>query len=1305
MIPREANMSILQIGGQQALSAFKLEQFLSRVQAVNFSVKSLQANYIYFVAHTSPLSTSQLEILSYLVDGGPVCALSELDNDSILVVPRIGTISPWSTKATDILNRCGFDAVYRIERGITWKVQFTDSSELNLIEQIGPIVHDRMTESIFLKSNEIKELFKQHQPQPLRHIDILGDGIKQLGDTNKEMGLALSDEEIKSICDWYRERDRNPTDAELMMYSQINSEHCRHKIFNALWTINGRRKNKSLFSMIRESHECSPQGTLVAYEDNASVIEGCSANRFMPDCESRLYAGTSENAHIIYKAETHNHPTAISPFPGAATGAGGEIRDEGATGRAGKPKAGLCGFSVSNLRIPEFALPWEGETELPKRIASSLQIMLEAPIGAASFNNEFGRPNIGGYFRTFEMQTNDKKRSYGYHKPIMFAGGIGNIRPSQVEKKKLEAGALLVVIGGPAMLIGLGGGAASSLGQGQSGEELDFASVQRSNPEMQRRCQEVIDHCASLGNSNPILSIHDVGAGGLSNALPEIIHSSGLGGEIMLRDILNDDLRMSPMEIWCNESQERYVLAVANNEDWQRFKLICERERCPVSTVGRTTALRELVVTDQLPTQIGENTVIDLEMGFLLDSHLQSCRETNRYKWQSPKESEIFNLTLEDCIERVLCMPCVGDKSFLITIGDRTVSGLVHRDQMVGPWQVPVADAAITLADYETYVGEAMAIGERAPVAVVDVCSSVRMAIGEALMNIRSTSVNRLSDIKLSANWMVAANVKGEEAKLYDAVESASEMCKALSLSIPVGKDSMSMKTEWTDSSHKSREVFSPISLVVTAFTALSDVRSSLTPQLLQIEESELLLIDLGQGYDRLGMSCLFQAFDLYSGLVPDVNDFDTLKRFYKAITALLDMGLILAYHDRSDGGLFACLCEMAFAGRTGLDIQVGARDPIPFLFNEELGAVIQVKHSEIKQVMEIFSKYEIEHLVHNVGVTLEQNIIRINSGENEIYKNSRTELHRAWSETSWRMQTLRDNSETALQEYDRILDESDPGLHCKLPNAFAESPPVIGKSRPTIAIMREQGVNGHVEMAAAFTQAGFDAYDVMMSDLTSGDETLTRFHGLAMCGGFSFGDVLGAGKGWASTILFNEELKSMFTEFFRDESKFALGVCNGCQVMASLKDIIPGAEHWPEFLKNVSEQFEARLAMVDIAENKSVLTDGMQHALVPVAVAHGEGKAVFSCEEDYLQLKSNGQIVLRYADNQGRATMKYPCNPNGSEYSVAGITNQDGRITAMMPHPERVFRSVQYSWAPSEWGEYGPWMELFRNSFRWLSD
>jgi phosphoribosylformylglycinamidine synthase len=1171
-------------------------------------------------------------------------------------------------------------------------------SELAAIQ---PLLHDRMTETLWGPGDDPGVLFSHAEPLPLDTINVLSGGRTALVAANHDLGLALSEDEIDYLMDNFIRLGRNPTDVELMMFAQANSEHCRHKIFNAEWIIDGKFKDRTLFDMIRNTHRQAPQGILSAYQDNAAVMEGFPGNRFFSDPADCRYRYHEEAIHILMKVETHNHPTAISPFPGAATGSGGEIRDEGATGRGARPKAGLVGFSVSNLRIPGFPQPWESDYGRPGRIASSLDIMREGPIGAAAFNNEFGRPCLAGYFRTLEISSPgaDGAELRGYHKPIMIAGGLGNIRAPDVHKQDLSVGTKIVVIGGPAMLIGLGGGAASSMAAGASAEDLDFASVQRGNPEMQHRAQEVIDRCWEWGSDNPVLSIHDVGAGGLSNAVPEIIHAADRGGHFQLREIPSDDPGMSPKELWCNEAQERYVLAIAP-QHLSTFQAICERERCPYGILGEATADGQLVVEDRY---FG-NRPVDIPMEMLLGKPPKMIREAH-HRTVTGRHFETAGIDLKEAVRRVLQLPGVADKTFLITIGDRTVGGLVVRDQMVGPWQVPVSDVAVTTSGFTAYTGEAMAMGERSPLALVDAPASGRMAVGEAITNLAAAPVGSLRRVNLSANWMAACGHPGEDAALYEAVRAVGMgLCPALGLAIPVGKDSLSMQTVWRDGDGE-HAVAAPLSLIVSAFAPVRDARRTLTPQLrTDCGETELILIDLGFGANRLGASALAQVYDRIGHRVPDVKDPAALRRFFELVQALIEEDLALAYHDRSDGGLLAAAAEMAFAGHTGLELDIAGlgEDALGALFAEELGALIQVRQGDVGHVMALASEAGLGHCIHRIGILHEDDCLRVMAGEERLFERPRTELQRIWSETSYRMQALRDDPDCAREEFDTLLDEHDPGLHAALsfdPSTDVAAPYVATGARPRVAILREQGVNGQLEMAAAFDRAGFEAVDVHTTDLLFGRHELASFTGLAACGGFSYGDVLGAGLGWAKTILFNPALREAFDGFFHRGDTFALGVCNGCQMLAGLREIIPGTELWPRFVRNRSEQYEARLSMVEVLPSPSLFLDGMVGSRMPIAVAHGEGRAEFAGDQGPRKALTAGIVGLRYVDGRGQATERYPGNPNGSPLGITGLTSQDGRVTIMMPHPERVFRTVQHSWHPRDWGEDGPWMRLFRNA------
>ena len=1309
---------ILRLRGRNALSAFRASKLSSSFSTAVPRIAAVRAEFWHFVQAERSLSQPETQQLERILTYGPTESAGAAIGELLLAVPRIGTISPWSSKATDIAVHCGLAAVRRIERGVAYWIRTRDGPALEPGERAAaaPLLHDRMTETLLDSFEAAARLFDRFQPRPLANVDLLGGGPVALERANRELGLALSDDEIEYLVEHFRRIRRNPTDVELMMFAQANSEHCRHKIFNADWVIDGKVEHATLFGMIRTTHQKNPRGTLVAYADNAAVMEGASIARFYPR-DNGEYRYSEEPTHTVMKVETHNHPTAISPFPGAATGAGGEIRDEGATGRGAKPKAGLTGFSVSNLYIPGFIQPWEiytGEEGKsappasrlpphgigrPRRIASALQIMLDGPIGGAAFNNEFGRPNLAGYFRTYEQRVGGEVR--GYHKPIMIAGGVGNIAGAHTHKLALPHGALLIQLGGPGMLIGLGGGAASSMGTGANQEDLDFDSVQRGNAEIERRAQEVIDRCWALGAGNPIFSIHDVGAGGLSNALPELVHSAQRGGRFDLRSIPNEEPGMSPLQIWCNEAQERYVLAIAPG-DLARFRAICERERCPFAVVGEATVDGQLAVSDP----VFGNRPVDMELAVLLGKPPKMTRNVARERCNLPP-LETAGMDVREAAYRVLRLPAVADKSFLITIGDRTVGGLTARDQMVGPWQVPVADVAVTLMTYGGYRGEAFAMGERAPLAVVDPEASGRMAVGEAVTNIAAAPIAAIGDIKLSANWMAAAGHPGEDAALFDTVRAvAMELCPQLGISIPVGKDSLSMKTTW-DENGRRKEVTAPLSLVVSAFAPVADVRATLTPQLRTDRgDTELVLIDLGGGLCRMGGSALAQVYEQTGNTAPDV-DAARLKAFFGVVQKLNRDGKLLAYHDRSDGGLFAAVCEMLFAGRTGASLRIesipGGKTALEFLFNEELGCVIQVRRADVTAVQKAFSESGLEPCCLAIGTLTPDNTLSIRVRGTEILREKRMDLHRAWSETTWHMQRLRDNPDCAQQEYDRILDTGDPGLGVKLtfdPAADIAAPFLNRGARPRVAILREQGVNGQVEMAAAFDRAGFSAADVHMSDIIAGRVSLKDFRGFVACGGFSYGDVLGAGEGWAKSVLFNARARDEFAKFFGRAEVFALGVCNGCQMMSNLHELIPGAEAWPHFVRNRSEQFEARFVMLEVQRSPSLFFDGMAGSRMPVAVAHGEGYAEFRDTAD--RTAAEALVALRFVDNRGAPTETYPHNPNGSPAGITGLTTPDGRYTILMPHPERVFRAVQHSWRPDGWGEDGPWLRMFRNARRW---
>ncbi|MFP6664127.1 MAG: phosphoribosylformylglycinamidine synthase [Deltaproteobacteria bacterium] len=1289
--------------------AFSPARFARRAEALAAAVPGAvleEARFVHFVLVAGQLEAHEGDVLDALLRYGPQRdeASASPKGTLFLVVPRPGTISPWSSKATDIAGICGLAKVRRIERGIAFSVEGIAQGQA---AAVGALLHDRMTEAVLARVKDAERLFEQSPPAQVRDIPLLEAGRTALEAANAELGLALAEDEIDYLATSFQGLGRNPTDVELMMFAQANSEHCRHKIFNADWVIDGEPQPHSLFGMIRHTSAQAPEGIVSAYSDNAAVMIGSRGGRFFADAADHTYRAHDEPVSILLKVETHNHPTAISPFAGAATGSGGEIRDEGATGRGARPKAGLTGFSVSNLLIPGAEQPWEKDFGRPARIVSALDIMLEGPIGGAAFNNEFGRPNLCGYFRTFceEAPGPAGREVRGYHKPIMLAGGLGNIRPGHELKDGFPAGSKLIVLGGPAMLIGLGGGAASSMASGASAENLDFASVQRGNPEIERRCQEVIDRCTARGAENPILFIHDVGAGGLSNALPELVHDGGRGGRFELRDVPNAEPGLSPLEIWCNEAQERYVLAVAP-ESLEEFAAICERERAPFAVVGEATEEETLTLNDRH----FENNPIDLPLSILFGKPPKMRREVKRLAFV-PDHFDASQLDLREALYRVLRTPTVGDKTFLISIGDRTVGGLIARDQMVGPWQVPVADAAVTTTSFDTVTGEAFACGERAPVALLDPAASVRLAIGEVVTNLASCAILSLGEIKLSCNWMAPAGHPGEDAGLYDAVHAVGmELCPALGIAVPVGKDSMSMRTVWQEGG-ESRSVTSPISLIATGFARVIDVRESLTPELrCDAGETVLVLIDLGGGRNRLGASVLAQVYGTIGHEPADLDDPTRLVGFFAAIRQLASAGQLLAYHDRSDGGLAATLVEMAFAGGTGLEIDIGpcGGGAMAALFCEELGAVVQVRSEDLPALRAAFAGHGLADAVYALGTLRDDDRLVIRQGTKELLAESRFALRDAWSETTHRMQALRDDERCAEEEHAARLDAGNPGLVVEVPFALDDDPaaPFIATGvRPKVAILREQGVNGHIEMAAAFDRAGFEAVDVHMSDLLASRVELAEFHGLAACGGFSYGDVLGAGEGWAKSILFHERVRDSVAGFFAREDTFALGICNGCQMLSNLHEIIPGAEHWPRFVRNRSEQFEARLTLVEITPSPSVLLAGMEGARLPIAVAHGEGRAEFVGEGSAAALDAAGQIGLRYVDGHGRVATTYPANPNGSPQGIAGVTSRDGRVTILMPHPERVFRTVQHSWAPAQWAGHdaAPWLRLFRNARAWL--
>ncbi len=1269
--------------GINALGAFKAKSLQVKLTQAQPGLSLLGAEYIHFTDLNADLDEDKSVQLTQLLSYEEPLNIDDAIS-SIIIIPRLGTISPWSSKATDIMHLCDITQINRIERAVVYHF---DEKIVNHSEVLSCVM-DKMTESELADIDNAHAIFDHFEPRPFSSVDILSQGKSALEKTNIELGLALSDGEIDYLVESFIKLERNPTDIELMMFAQANSEHCRHKIFNADWTIDNTEQAKSLFSMIRNTYHKHPEGLLSVYSDNSAVMAGFDGERFYADKDGK-YVSSNEHRAILMKVETHNHPTAIAPHPGAATGSGGEIRDEGATGKGSKPKVGLCGFSVSNLKINNATQPWEVEHGKPSQIVSALDIMIEGPIGAAAFNNEFGRPNTLGYFRSYEQQTPDGDVR-GYHKPIMLAGGLGHIQEQHIKKGEIPVGSKIIVLGGPAMLIGLGGGAASSIKSGEQSEDLDFASVQRANPEMERRAQEVIDRCANLADDNPIISIHDIGAGGLSNGLPELVNDSGRGGRFELRNIPNDDKQMSPLEVWCNESQERYVLAIAPSS-LDLFSDICTRERAPFAVLGESTKEQELVLSDELFS----DTPINMPMSVLLGNPPKTSINaiTQEINLNSLDTSAI---KLDDAINRILQLPTVASKNFLITIGDRSVTGMVARDQFVGPWQVPVADCAISISDYVGFKGEIMSLGERTPLALCNANSAARMTIGEALTNMLSGYVEDIHDISLSANWMSASGHPGEDSKLFEAVKAVGmDLCPELGLTVPVGKDSMSMKSSWTDDG-VDKSVTSPLSLIITAFSKTPDVRAQKTPLLETDSDSELLLIDLGFGQNRMGGSCLAQVYNQIGNIAPNLDDSSLFKKFFTVINQLNKANLISAYHDRSDGGVITTILEMAFASHCGLDIETNTS--IEALFNEELGCVIQVSNSNKSKVIEALTEAGLADCTSTIATVNNSDTINITSNGKQIYSQSRAELHTLWSSTSYEIAKLRDNPDCAQQEFDNISQTTD-GIKTDLSFDIDHSiitPYIKTNVKPKIAILREQGVNGQVEMGAAFDKAQFDAVDVHMSDILSGRISLEEFKGLVACGGFSYGDVLGAGRGWASSILYNARAKDEFETFFNREDSFALGVCNGCQMMSNLRDIIPGSQNWPSFSRNVSEQFEARFSSVKIGKSHSIFLNDMQDSIMPIAIAHGEGKASFGGN-------SINNIALQYVDHQGDTTQAYPHNPNGSEQGVAGVTNDSGRVTIMMPHPERVFRAVQNSHHSKDWNERSPWMRMFENARAWV--
>jgi phosphoribosylformylglycinamidine synthase len=1284
---------MLRLVGQNALSDFRVSQLFTGLQQKLGRIKALTAHTEYFVHTSDALSQQESTRLCEVLES----QLNESNDSqgfSLWIIPRFGTISPWGSKAVDIMHHAGLDKVNRIERAYVYQLTVEGKpltqTELSLIL---PLLHDRMTESVVTAWQDIAALFAVQAPGKMQSVAFLGEGKSALDRANQLLGLALSQDEIAYLAEQYTALKRDPTDVELMMFAQANSEHCRHKIFKAKFEIDQVPQEDSLFGMIKNTYQHNAKGVLSAYHDNAAVIEGFGNERFYCDTFDKTYRFHDQKVHILMKVETHNHPTAIEPFAGAGTGMGGEIRDEGATGRGARPKAGLCGFTVSNLRLPHLPQPWEHKAYYPDRIVSASEIMLKGPIGGAAFNNEFGRPNLVGYFRTFEQAELSDKTYYarGYHKPVMIAGGMGNIQEQHVRKLPIPANALIIVLGGPSMKIGLGGGAASSVAQGSSDAQLDFASVQRQNPEMQRRCQQVIDACVACEN-NPIISIHDVGAGGLANAIPELVHDAGKGAQLELRKIPNDEKGMTPLEIWCNESQERYVLAI-HPERLAEFDAMAKRERCPYAVLGQATENPHLTLQDEL----FDNKPIDIPQSLLFGNAPQL------FKKASTKNTDISAINtdiipLDETISRILQAPTVADKSFLITIGDRTITGLVARDQMVGPWQVPVADCAVTASGYTTFTGEAMSMGERPPIALVNPAASAKMAVAEAVLNILASDVFALSDIRLSCNWMTAAQNPEEEAALYAAVKAVGkELCPAWNMTVPVGKDSMSMRSVWQDQKGQ-YEVVSPVTLVASAFAPVQDIRKTLTPLLNTDFETLLLFVDLANAQYRLAGSIFAQVTNQTGGEAPDV-DIPKIPAFVKALNQLKADNLLLAYHDRSDGGLIVTLCEMAFASHVGLEIDLSTyvkqnHDIIAALVNEELGVVLQIEKSSLEKCQAIFGGVGLGDALHTIATLNEEEENIIISHQGKIYfEEERKELQTLWSKTSTVLQAMRDNPACAKQVYNSIANDDDPGLFVTMPRILPQVVTYQG-TKPKVAILREQGVNGHNEMAAAFTLAGFEAIDVTMSDLLNG-ASLASFHGLAACGGFSYGDVLGAGKGWAKAILHSPKVKDEFATFFARSNTFTLGVCNGCQMLSQLREIIPGATHWPRFIQNQSQQFEARLSLVEVCQSPSILLNGLSGMIFPIAVAHGEGFATGA--------NPNTKVALRFVDNHGKPTESYPLNPNGSGHGMTGFTTDDGRATIMMPHPERVFKTWQLSWHPKTREQDTPWMSLFVNARNWL--
>ena len=1292
--------------GPASHSPFKLESLLRRLQSIDQNIDDLGARFIHLIDSKNDPDEEQDRILDSILEYGPDWPFGTDEGFKVFTLPRFGTTSPWSSKATDIAKVCGLTSIEKIERGVVFTLALKDKDSAPSKEAI-EMLYDRMTEVVITDLKQAKEIFSSLEPQPFSDVDILSDGKKALETANIELGLALNNDEIDYLLEQFTKLNRNPTDAELMMFAQANSEHCRHKVFNADWVIDGVDKERSLFQMIKNTYEASSRNVLSAYKDNAAVIAGHKADWFLPHLDDQKYGRFHDEIHTMMKVETHNHPTAISPYPGAATGSGGEIRDEAATGRGAMPKAGLTGFSVSHLFIPGDLQSWEKTIGKPDHIASALDIMLDGPIGGAAYNNEFGRPNILGYFRTFEEENREESNtSWGFHKPIMIVGGMGNISDSSVKKNDIDPGSLIIVLGGPAMLIGLGGGSASSLNAGSSDSELDFASVQRDNAELERRAQEVITRCFAMGvqnkedNANPIILIHDVGAGGLSNAIPEVADHSKMSADINLRDIDNAEPGMSPLEIWCNEAQERYVLSI-HPDDLEVFDQVCKRERCPYAVVGEVATHGNLRLKDE----VYDNYPIDMPMDVLFGKPPKTKLEIASEQ-KSIIDDGLKGIDIEEAALKILRFPTVSDKTFLIHIGDRTVGGLVSQDQFVGPWQVPVSDVAVTLKDHFGVQGEAMAMGERSPIAVHNAAASGRIAVGEAITNILSAPIGDIADIKLSANWMSSIMTDRLKQDLYETVEAISvDFCSKIGITIPVGKDSLSMQTSWVNEEKQYKNT-APLSLVISAFSPIDDVNNVITPQLKDKSESILLLIDLGQGQNRMGGSCLSQIYNRSLGETPDIENPEVLKKFFNAITKLKSRMLIQAYHDRSDGGLFACVSEMAFAGNMGLDLSLEAANQeelLKLLFSEELGCVIQIQNGDLDDVLDILNEASLSNSIYPIGTVVKDKQISIKNNEFNHSFDLKT-LRQAWSKMSYEMQKLRDNPETAEEGFKKILDVNDPGLNPKIKFGPTQIDyKRLTKSSPKVAILRDQGVNSQIEMAVAFNKAGFNAYDIHMTDILNGQVNLDQYIGLVVCGGFSYGDVLGAGGGWAKSVLFNENAQNQFKTFFHREETFSLGICNGCQMMSQLKDLIPGADHWPRFVRNLSEQFEARLNMVEVLESNSIFLNGMEGSMIPIATSHGEGRVQYSNDGDMNALIEASGVTIRYVDNFGQPAIHYPDNPNGSESGFAGFCSEDGRSTIMMPHPERVMRTEQFSWCPDDWKDHGPWARFFVNARDWI--